>query len=554
MFAPAPGVVFAGRRGYLLPGAWYRTGLMTPGNQRRKQSGARSGRSAPTTGRPAELSLPWVVATIAAVVVALAWYFLTQELRIAEQWGYALDDSWIYAVMARNFATGHGFAFNPGEAVAGSTGPLYTFILAFFYALFHEVVWSAKIFGIVCQIGAGISLYFAALALLPGRRVLALLAALLVVTSPPLAWGMLSGMEIPLYLLLVCSGLALYFRGRQTLAVLLWSIGVWARPDGIFLLGLGLIAPPRQALRRVLVAAPILLAYFGFNHVIGGHWMPQTVGAKAHFGINLVGRTWNMMREWGALWGVPYRPTDQLEEPILFLLLLIVGAVLTWRRKPLLAAYAVGFPIALSLFREHSASHKRYILYVIPFAMLLAVMAIDAMSRRWGDRRAPKFAALACAGCLLWQASYLPHEADVYAWNVQNINKMQRLLGTFVKLVTKPGDVVATNDIGAIAYFGERKVVDLMGLISPQRSLPSNLELYKPKLLLVFVTWFKGYAVPDPKTDNFLFYDADSTYRYELLAGVQLRKNTICASDRMTVYERLGPGDPSPSRRFLYVY
>jgi hypothetical protein len=113
---------------------------------------------------------------------------------------------------------------------------------------------------------------------------------------------------------------------------------------------------------------------------------------------------------------------------------------------------------------------------------------------------------------------------------------------------------VATNDIGAIAYFGERKVVDLMGLVSPRRSLPDNLERYKPKLLLVFVTWFKNYAVPDPKTDNFLFYEADSTYRYELLAGVQLRKNTICASDRMTAYVRLGPNDPSPSQRFLYVY
>jgi hypothetical protein len=525
---------------------------MTPAPQRKKHPQARSPRAA--QGPRFDLTLPWVVVAIAAVLIGLAWYFLDQERRIAGEWGYALDDSWIYAQMARNLATGKGFAFNPGEPVAGSTGPLYTFILAFFYALFHEVVWSAKIFGIACQIGAGVALYLTALTLLPGRRLLALLASLLVVTSPPLVWGMLSGMEIPLYLLIVCAGLALYVRGKGTLAVLIWALGVWARPDGIFLVALGLIAPPKQAVRRALVAAPVLLAYFGFNYMIGGHWMPQTVGAKAHFGIDLVGRTWNMMREWGALWGVPYRPTDQLEEPIVFLLLLLIGAALTWRKKPLLLAYAIGFPIVLSLFREHSASHKRYILYVIPFAMLLVVFAIDAISRRWGEKRAPQIAALACAACLAWQASYLPHEADVYAWNVQNINKMQRLLGTFVKLVTQPGDVVATNDIGAIAYFGERKVVDLMGLISPQRSLPDNLERYKPKLLLVFVTWFKDYAVPDPRTDNFLFYEADSTYRYELLAGVQLRKNTICASDRMTAYVRLGPNDPSPSQRFLYVY
>jgi hypothetical protein len=499
-------------------------------------------------------TLAGVVLAIAAVVVAAAWLFLSQESRIAGEWGYALDDSWIYAQMARNLATGHGFAFNPGETVAGATGPLYTFILAGLYMIFGEVIWSAKIFGILCQIGTGAALYSAATALLPGRRVVALLAAMLVVTSPPLLWGMLSGMEIPLYLLLVCAGLAYYVRSRPGIAVLLWSIGVWVRPDGLFLLALGLVARPREALRRLMVAAPVLVAFFGFNYATGGTWMPQTVGVKTHFGINLGYRLSNMMREWGALWGLPYRTTDQLEEPIVFLILLLIGSVLTVRRWPLLAAYAIGFPLALALFREHSASHKRYILYVIPFAMLLSVLAVDILSRRWASQRARWIAPLAVAACLVWQATYIPHKAEVYAWNVQNINKMQRLLGDFVKLVTQPGDVIAANDIGAIGYFGERYLVDLMGLVSPLRSLPENLERHEPRLLLVFVTWFREYAVPDPKSGNYLFYDADSTHRYELLAGIELQKNTICASNRMTVYVRLGRDEPSPTQRFLYKF
>lgn len=495
---------------------------------------------------------------IAAPVVLLGWFFLQEEHRIAGQWGYALDDSWIYAQMARNLATGHGFAFNPGESVAGATGPLYTFILGFFYLVFREVIWSGKVFGVLCQIGAGLAIYSTMLALLPGKRILAVLAALLVVTSPPLLWGMLSGMEIPLYLLLASAGLAFYVRSRPLLAVLAWSVGVWVRPDGLFLLALGLVAPPREALRRLAVAAPVLLAFFGFNYAIGGTWMPQTVGAKAHFGISLGYRTWNMLREWGALWGIPYRPTDQLEEPVVFLILLLVGAVLTIRRWPILAAYAIGFPIALSLFREHSASHKRYILYVIPFAMILSVVAVDFLSgwiaRTWASVRAHVVAPAIVAGCLVWQAAYIPHKAEVYGWNVQNINKMQRLLGEFVHLVTQPGEKVATNDIGAIGYFGERYVVDLMGLISPQRTLKENLEEHEPRLLLIFVTWFKSDAVPDPKTGNFLFYDADSSHRYELLAGIELTKNTISASNRMTAYVRLGKDDPSPTQRFLYTF
>jgi hypothetical protein len=71
--------------------------------------------------------------------------------------------------MARNLATGHGFAFNPGEPVAGSTGPLYTFVLAFFYAVFHEIVWSAKIFGLACLTGSAVAVHRAVRSLAPER-------------------------------------------------------------------------------------------------------------------------------------------------------------------------------------------------------------------------------------------------------------------------------------------------------------------------------------------------------------------------------------------------
>lgn len=498
--------------------------------------------------------LPAVVAVLAAVVAALGAWFLAREWKIAGEWGFALDDSWIYATMARNLATGHGFSFNPGEPVAGSTGPLYTLVLAAGYYLFRDVVWPAKVLGMLCQVGAGVAVFLAALALLPGRRLLSLAAALLVVTSPPLVWGMLSGMEIPLYLLLVAAGLAFYLRGRGAWAVAIWSLGVWVRPDGLFLVALGLVAPPREAARRLLAAAPALLAFFAFNYALGGHWMPQTVGVKAHFGFDLVGRTWHLLREWGTLWGIPYRPEDQVEAPAILLALWILGAAITIRRAPLLAAYVIGLPIALSLFRGDSGPHKRYVLYVVPFAALLAVAALDWLARRFPNRLPQTFAPAAAAICLLAQGLYLPAKAENYGWNVQNIEKMQVLLGKFVKLATRPGDVVAVNDIGAIGYFGERRVVDLMGLVSAPRSLPENLAAYDPKLLIVFVTWFKDYARDDPKSGNYLFYDADSTYRYELIAGIELRHNTICASNRMTAYLRLGRDDPSPTQRFLYEF
>jgi arabinofuranosyltransferase len=515
------------------------------------QAPARSGRTGPRERGRLPVASPFLLPAVLVPLIAL--FFLRAERNIAGDWGYCLDDSWIHATFARNLATGHGYSFNPGETVGGSTGPLYTLILAFFYWAFREVIWSAKIFGILCQIGAALAIYSAVLALLPNRSILALIAALFVASAPPLAWAMLSGMEISLYLLLVCVGLNFYVRSRPLAAVAFWSLGVWARSDGLFLVLLGTIAPPREMVRRLAVAAPLVLLFFGFNETVGGHLLPQTVTTKAHLGFDVLGRSWNILRETGELWGVPYRHKTAFDEPIVLLPFVLLGTWLAIRKAPLLSLYTWGFPLAISLFHGHTAPEKRYVLYVIPFGVALAALAwnqIDAwMADRW------RSVGITSAGvCLAMQALILPARAERYGWNVQNINKMQITLAKFAGLVTQPGDAVAVNDIGAMGYFSGRYVVDLVGLVTPPRSLPEDLTLYRPKLLVIFVRWFRPYARDDPKTGNFLFFDSDSTHRYELLAGIDLRRNTICAASRMTAYVRLGKNDPSPTQRWLYVF
>jgi len=506
--------------------------------------------------RPAWTDTPWLAPAILVLTTGIvAAFYLWQEHRVAGSWGYSLDDSWIYATMARNLARGQGFSFNPGHPVAGATGPLYTFVLAAFYWLFHEVVWTAKSFSLLCQMGAAFATYETARTLLPGRRGIALLAGVLLGTAPALVWASLSGMEISLYLLVVCVGLLAYVRGRARTAVLLWSIGVWVRPDGLFLVALAIaFGAPRSIWKRALVAAPVLAGFFAFNHAIGGHWMPQTVGAKAHFGFEPITRTWKLFREWTALWGIPYRITDDLEEPVLLLAIAAIGAVASIRKKPLLALYWIGLPLVLSLFRENSASHKRYILYVIPFGILLGAMGLAVIADRFGARAGARIAALAGLACLVWQLAYARAEAEMHGWNVQNINGMQRALGEFAAKITRPGDPIATNDIGAIAYFSGRPVVDLMGLITPQEPFPQMLARYKPELLIIFVDWFHQYALWDPDTQGFVFLDPNRTHKYMIVGAIELHHNTISAKDQMLAFRRLPIDAPAPERLLMEVH
>ena len=488
---------------------------------------------------------------LALLVLAGAALFLERERSIAHVQGFPLDDSWIHAVFARNIAEGQGFSFNPGERVAGSTAPLYTILLALLYKVTGEFVWTEKVLGVLCQAASAILVFFTMLVWDPKARTRAFLAGAIVAISPPLLWAALSGMEIPVYLLLVCLGLYFYAKQRPVLMTLCWSIGVWVRPDGLFLLLLGLILVPRDRWKQAAVAGAILGAFFLFNLGIGGTIFPQTVGAKAHFAIEPVTRTWNLLREWGALWGIPYKRTEAIEHPAFLLVGMAAGAWALSRKRPLLALYAVGLPVALSLFRSEAASGKRYILYVIPFGAILAAQGFDWLSTKLMRRHA--LAGLIALGVIAlgWQGVYVVRKATQYGWNVQNIDKMQGYLGRLSHFLTEPGDRIATNDIGAIGWYSRRTIVDLVGLVSPSMSLPQALTRYRPELMIIFVDWFKDYADYDKAHDTFTFMDADSTHRYAVVAGVQLDHNTISSKDQMLLFKRFPADAPLPEHRLL---
>jgi len=469
---------------------------------------------------------------------------------IAGTWGFSLDDSWIHATFAKNIATGHGFSFNPDEPVAGSTAPLYTLILAGLFWVTKTMIWSGKITGIVCQAASAVVIYHASLRLDPRQRIAALFCALLVALSPPLVWASLSGMEISLYILFLCLGLYFYLGGRSVWASAAWAVGVWVRPDGLLLVALSLLGPISELRRKLLVIASILAVYVAFNFAVGHVALPQTVGTKAHFGIQLATRTGNLIREWGTLWGIPYRPEDQLEHPWLVFPLIVLGAILTARKKPLLLLFWLGLPVAFSLFRENSASHKRYIIHVIPVGMLLATHGALWIGRRLTPPTPQRIAGVIAAVLSLWQLGYLDRKATIHGWNVQNINGMEITMAKIAERVTPPGATVGDSDVGAMGYFSNRHVIDLMGLVSKRMTLPENLSFNRPAVIVVDMEWFRPYTRRDSASGYFAFYDADSTHRYTPLGAVELLHNTICSTNEMVMFAREGLHDPPVANKF----
>jgi hypothetical protein len=122
-----------------------------------------------------------------------------------------------------------------------------------------------------------------------------------------------------------------------------------------------------------------------------------------------------------------------------------------------------------------------------------------------------------------------------YGREVDNIEDMQVAMGKWISRELPRDAVLAVNDVGAIAYFSRRRVLDTVGLISPQ--VLSYLEAHssrdaavlafltdeRPDYAVLFPDWYPGMV-----KDDRLF---------EPIHRVVLEQNLISGGDDMVVYK-----------------
>ena len=488
-----------------------------------------------------------LVLTAAALTAALG-FFLQRERLIAGPvglLGFPLDDSWIHFQFARNVAEGHGFAYNPGVPVSGSTAPLWTLLLAGLFKAGGAYPAWAKAAGVAFALGAA---WLARRLCLTwtGDAVLGLTAALVTAWSAPMVWGALSGMEVTLAALLVTAALAAHAAGRLPIAAALAGLAVLARPESVLLVPLLWLAGPLTARRAAIVwglPAVILFPWVAFNVRTAGTPLPATAAAKIEGGLlgllsgaresavtTFLSRPWQFEREWIA-WLASVN--------VLLPVLLLPGLWVLWRRGgrawALPASILLFHPLGMALlapYRGPAFQEGRYSIQLLPLAIVVALAALLPLSPLGRGEGEGWLRRGAIALLLVASLASLGPGATRYAWAVQNIDAMQVGLGRWVDAHTPAGARLALNDVGAIAYLGRREVVDVMGLVTPaiipyrrdgEAGILRYLERACPDYLIIFPAWFPAISTR-----------AD---RFTPIHRVRLEHNTVAGADEMVVYE-----------------
>ena len=389
--------------------------------------------------------------------------------------GFPLDDPWIHLTFARTLREHAVFAYFPGDpATAGSTSPLYTLMLtAGFFVTSNEKLLSYAL---------GLSFHVGFLVALAGwvRKRLggalpAVLAVLLCGVDARIGLLAASGMETSLFLALVAATFWARASGRPVAAAVAVGAAVWVRPEGLLLAAvLGIDAILARGERRTGLVAPlatfgaIAAGYVAFNLATGGGIVPNTFAAKtAYYGG--AERAGFFVTQVLGMWG---GGAWLLLAPFVAAGLVREGWVLMRRAASPLraeAGWVLALPLAYLAVLPFAHRFERYLVPLLPAAAVLGLHAAGATLRRIA---APKGRA-ACASVLVAGAALLHARAaraglQDYVDTCRYHQVRHERCGRWLAAHTPADAVIATHDIGAIAFYSRRRVVDTAGIVLPE--------------------------------------------------------------------------------------
>jgi hypothetical protein len=442
----------------------------------------------------------------AASLAFMAVYLLFSAFRSGM--GFPLDDAWIHQTYARNLGTQHRWFYFPGNTTSGSTAPLWTLLLALGYLInIPYFLWTFCLGG-VCLIGLGITAYELGGNLIKQNRWMPFLLGLFLVGEWHMVWAALSGMET-----LALAGLIMGIFLLLSRDVIHWGVvgiclgvSVWLRPDAITLLGpagLVLVSLPQSWRKKVenalKLAAGIsipLVAYFLFNQMLSGSLMPNTFYAKQSEYAALLSQPWVVRFVQLAL--QPAVGAGVILLPGWFYLFwksikerlwLPLGMFLWW----------LGYTIIYSSLLPVAYQHGRYEMPAMPVFLFLGSWgSLEYIVKFWRKRYWRVVMKAVPASILIIWLAFIIIGAGAYSDDVGVIQSEMVKTAQWIAKNTPENTLVAAHDIGALGYWGNRSIIDLAGLVSPEvvpfirdeAKLAQYLDSQHADILMTFPKWY----------------------------------------------------------------
>jgi hypothetical protein len=461
--------------------------------------------------------------------------------------GFPLDDAWIHAVYGRALARSGMLAYNPGVPATGTTAPLWSVVVALphlFGADLDAVRW-VKLVGFLFHALTAVVLFAALRGEAGTHDGWALAGAVLVAIHPDLVSASVSGMEVPFAALAAVSLLYTIRHGRAVAYAAVAAVAFLIRPElAVVSVVLPLACNAVRRARAVVMTgagalgtAVSLLLLAGRNWAVSGLALPATFHAKVGNGPPLYDAL--HMGFVGLLGEIP--PVNSI---LLLAAALGLSAVLLRASEPALRIAAAGFVsgvaycavsfVLIAAVDPAAFYHQRYVLPAVPLLVgPLPLVLAEALRRALPARPARAIATLIAIVLLAVLVRDAPQRFAHLANDARNIDDVQVAVGRHLSAAA-PSEVVWAVDAGAVRYFGNAFVVDMLGLNTPElldARAQAFLDAHPPRWIEVVPTWSALSGGQSAEFPRFVF-EPRSPYTVTTFPAMQRHLLVRCASSQ----------------------
>lgn len=445
------------------------------------------------------IALPVLLAVVAGI------YLIYSSYKTNGYFGFPLDDPWIHLTFAKNLIEYGSLSYYKNElATSGSTSPLYTLFLSALF-LFHN---NEFIISYLAGILFGSLLIYMMIKISLkhfGNNVsFVFLAAILAAVQPKLNLINVSGMETSMFIFLIAASLFAYQSKKMVLLGVFLGLTVWCRPDG-FVLWMAVAIDfiliktylkkssdnaaenkisNKEMLNAFFIALALAAAYFIFNYFLSGSILPNTYKAKIEY-YRESDRAFFLEND-----VLKYFTEAELAGiwiPFIIYIAVIISSFIRKEHNPYLVYFLFIIGLILVYYIKLPFAHRfgRYLLPVLPFYILIAIAGLKTILDFIYTKVSKGNVALPNIIIVLFSVSmiglsvyYTLSISKDYNFICKYHNDRHVAAGKWLNKNTNESDIIAAHDIGAIAFYGERKIIDMAGLVTPELATHINDRMY----------------------------------------------------------------------------
>ncbi len=418
------------------------------------------------------------------------YYIISQHSKNG-YFSFPLDDPWIHLTFAKNLVEYGAFSYFKNEMItSGSTSPLYTFLAALLFLLIKNEFILSYIIGIV-SFGLLTFLSFYLMKKETNSSYIALIVALIIAFQPKLGLISVSGMETTLFIALLIGTVVFYRNEKFFLAGILSGLALWARPEGLILIVVLIFDLILQKVyfktkfseiffsqkfyfKFLIPLIVISTGYFAFNYFLSGTILPNTYSAKIAY---YYGSDRSNFLKRDVLQFFSSKEFIIVAFVFLISILKILYDLIKKEYNNNLLYLVFSFVFILAYYIQLPFAHRfgRYLMPVIPFYLFISFGGFQKILSFLHSKSKSDLGSLfnmiyigIATITLLLSLNEIPKNVDEIVFTGKYHYDRHIKVAEWLKENTKESDVIATHDIGALAFYSNRKIVDMVGLINPE--------------------------------------------------------------------------------------